>query len=151
MLKEIIAAVFRSRGKRRMRESEVIYTMSFDLNWFTHEESRKVVEVAKKTGLLEEEDGELKPAFDVDNIEITPGFKPDADLLPKSVVDEIISEISEKTGRKYQEVVSMINAEQERMRNLVSFEVAALIVAKRHGVDIGKYLEEVERSLYEIS
>ena len=50
MMRKVIAAAFRSKGKRKMKRSELIYTMSFDLNWFTHEGSKRVVEEAEKGG-----------------------------------------------------------------------------------------------------
>jgi hypothetical protein len=148
MLREVIAAAFKSKGKRKMKSSELIYTMSFDLNWFTHEESRKVVEAAKQAGIIEG-DEEISPAFDVDSVEVAPDFRPDAKkVLSTSFVDELITEIAEKAGKSYQEVVSMINAEQERVSNLLSFEVVTLLVAKGYDVDISRYLDTVEMSLF---
>ncbi len=148
MMRKVIAAAFKSKGKKKMKRSELIYTMSFDLNWFSHEDSKKVVEEAEKEGLLEGGE-EVKPTFSLEEVIVPSNFKPDIkELLSKSVVDRIINEIAEKTGKTYQEVVSMINEKQERMMNLLSFEVVALIVAKEHDVDISEYIEEVEKSIF---
>jgi len=148
MMKKVIAAAFKSKGKRKMKRSELIYTMSFDLNWFSHESSKKVVEEAEKEGLIEGGD-EVKPTFDIDDIEIS-DFKPDlSKLLSRSVTDRIIEEISEKMGKSYQEVVSIVNEKQEKLEGLVSFQTAALIVAKEIGLDISDFLPEVEREINE--
>lgn len=150
MMKKVIAAAFKSKGKRKMKRSELIYTMSFDLNWFSHESSKKVVEKAEKEGLIRGND-EVEPEFDIEDIEIPSDFKPNlSQLLSRSVADRIIEEISEKTGKSYQEVVSIVNEKQEKL-GLVSFPTAALIVAKERGVDISKFLPDVEKEVLDES
>lgn len=69
-------------------------------------------------------------------------------LPEKDLADEIVEEIAKKTGKSHQEVFSMISEKQERMNNLVSFEVAALVVAKEVGVEISKYLTLVEERIF---
>lgn len=148
MMRKVIAAAFKSKGKRKMKRSELIYTMSFDLNWFTHEGSKKVVEEAEKEGLLEGDD-ELQPTFDLDDVDLR-NFKPDlSDLLSRSVTDRIIEEIAVKLKKDSREVYSMVNKKQEELGGLVSFPVAALIVAKEAGIDISPYIEEVEREVFQ--
>ncbi len=148
MMKKVIAAAFKSKGKRKMKRSELIYTMSFDLNWFSHETSKKVVEEAEREGLLSSDGDEVEPTFEVAEVDVPASFKPDLrSLLSRPVADRIVEEIAEKTGKSYQEVVSMINERQEKMSNLLSFEVVALVVAKEHGVNIEKYIDEVEKNV----
>jgi hypothetical protein len=73
----------------------------------------------------------------------------DAITLPeKGLADEIVEEIAKRTRKNYQEVFSMISERQERMNNLVSFEVVALVVAKEYGVDISKYLAILEERIF---
>lgn len=148
MMRKVIAAAFKSKGKRKMKRSELIYTMSFDLNWFTHEGSKKVVEEAEKEGLLEGDD-ELQPTFDLDDVDLN-NFKPDlSELLSRSVTDRIIEEIAVKLKKDSREVYSMVNKKQEELGGIVSFPVAALIVAKEAGIDISPYIEEVEREVFQ--
>ena len=148
MMRKVIAAAFKSKGKKKMKRSELIYTMSFDLNWFTHEGSKKVVEEAEKEGLLAGDD-ELQPTFDLDEVELT-DFKPDlSELLSRSVTDRIIEEIAVKLKKDGREVVSMVNRKQEERGGRISFPVAALIVAKEVGINIAPYIEEVEREVFQ--
>lgn len=148
MIKKVIAAAFKSKGKRKMKKSELIYTMSFDLNWFSHETSKKVVEKAEKNGLIEGDD-EVKPTFDLEEVSIPSDFKPDAKrTLADSPVEVLIEEISEKTGKSYQEVISLINRKQEKVANLLSFEVVVLLLAKEVGIDIKKYIDKIEESIF---
>jgi len=148
MLKETIASAFRSKGKSSMKKSELIWTLSLDLGWFSHEDARKVVELALERGLLIEND-ELRPAFNLDDVEIPIDFKPDPSKIfsNQPVFDRIVQEIAEKSGRSVGEVIAMINKRQEELGNLLSVEVVALIIAKELGIDISKYIDEVEREL----
>ncbi|MCS7118800.1 MAG: DUF2240 family protein [Archaeoglobaceae archaeon] len=61
--------------------------------------------------------------------------------------DKIVGEIAKKTGKSYQEIFSMISEKQERMGNLLSFEIVALIVAKEVGVKISEYISLVEKRI----
>ncbi|MCS7130212.1 MAG: DUF2240 family protein [Archaeoglobaceae archaeon] len=70
------------------------------------------------------------------------------EIPEKSLADEIVSEIAKRTGKSYQEVFSMISEKQERMNNLLSFEVVALIVAKEVGLEISKYIKLVEDRIF---
>ena len=96
MLKKVIAAAYKSKGKKEMSKSELIHTLSFDLNFFTHETSKKVVDFAKRDGLISGED-KIKPLFDVDSVEVQPNFKPDVKrLFSSSIFDELIDKIAKK-------------------------------------------------------
>lgn len=70
------------------------------------------------------------------------------EIPEKSLADEIVSEIAKRTGKSYQEVFSMISEKQERMNNLLSFEVVALIVAKEFGLEVSKYIKLVEDRIF---
>lgn len=147
MMRKVIAAAFKSKGKKKMARSELIYTMSFDLNWFSYEGSKKVVDEAEKEGLIRGGD-EISPTFDIESVDVPSDFRPElSKLLSRSTTDKLIEEIADKINRSYQEVVSIVNKKQEKLEGLVSFQTAALIVAKESGVDISKYLQEVEREI----
>jgi len=138
----------KSKGKSSMKKSELIYTFSLDLGWFSHDTAKKVVELAKDRGLIQEKDDEIVPTFDLDEIEIPIDFKPDlSKIFASSAFDLIIQEISEKTGKNIGEVIAMINKKQEELGNLLSIEVVALIIAKELGIDISRYIEDVEAEI----
>jgi len=149
MLKKIIAAAFKSKGKESMKESELIYTLSLDLGWFSHEVAKKIVELAIDKGIIQKKDDDLVPTFNINEIEIPIDFKPDlAKVFATSIFDLLIQEIAEKTGKNINEVISIINKKQERLGNLLSIEVVALIVAKEVGIDISEYVKDVEKELF---
>ncbi|MEM2176654.1 MAG: DUF2240 family protein [Archaeoglobaceae archaeon] len=69
-------------------------------------------------------------------------------IIEESLIDRLVGEISKKTGKSFQEIFSMISEKQEKMSNIVSFEVAALVVAKELGLNIAEYLEAVENRIF---
>ena len=149
MLKKVIAAAFKSKGKDYMKESELIYTLSLDLGWFSHDVAKKVVELAIEKGIVQKKDDNLVPTFNVNEVEIPIDFKPDlAKIFATSIFDLLIQEIAERTGKNVNEVISIINKRQEELGNLLSVEVVALIVAKEFGIDISEYIYDVEKELF---
>ncbi len=147
MLRQTIASAFKSKGKRRMSISELIYTLSLDLKWFSHEISKKVVERALELGILVKEEGDVEPAFDLNEMGIPPNFRPDIRrVLSSSVFDEVVADISFKTGKTVPEVISEINQLQEKFNYMLEIEVVALILARKYGIDITPYLRRLEKS-----
>lgn len=150
MLRNVIAAAFRSKGRKELTRSELNYVLSFDLNWFTHEKSKQVVDTALKKGLLVEEDDKLKPSFDVENMEIPLGFKPELKrVLSSSSLDEIIWDIAQSSGKEVSEVTAMVNKRQEELGNVLNMEVVALLIAKSYDIDINKYIDDVWKETVE--
>lgn len=73
-------------------------------------------------------------------------FELDRALLDEETIGEkLVEEIAKKIGRSIQDVFSMISERQERMGNLLSFEVVALIVAKEVGINISEFIPAVEK------
>ncbi|MEM0203850.1 MAG: DUF2240 family protein [Archaeoglobaceae archaeon] len=75
-------------------------------------------------------------------------FELDEELLNETVGEKLVEEIARKVGRSIQDVFSMISERQERMGNLLSFEVVALIVAKEVGINISEFIPEVEKRVF---
>ncbi|NOY11545.1 MAG: DUF2240 family protein [Archaeoglobi archaeon] len=149
MLKETIASAFKAKGKKTMDRKEITYTLSFDLKYFSHETSKKVVELAEKRGLLRERNGELEPAFDVGEVTIPPDFKPDVNRIfhDETIFDRIVDEISEATGKEKAEIIREVNRKQMELGNVLDVEVVALLYGLEMGVDLKEYIPEVEREI----
>jgi len=150
MLKKTVASAYKAKGKRVMDRKELTYTLSFDLKYFSHETSKKVVETAEKRGLLKSENDMLAPAFDLESIEISPDFKPDVNKIFKSesVFDEIVERICQQTGMSRGEVVKEVNRKQIELGNVLDVEVVSLIVALDKGVDVGDVIPKVKEHIY---
>ena len=124
MIRKAIEQAFKSKGVDSMSKKDLIYTLSFDLNLFSFEEAKKVVEQAEQKGIVKEQNGELK--------------------LNENVFDRIVKTIAEKTDKEVRDVLALINEKHNKLKTL-AIEVVALIVAKEHGIDISEYIEDVEK------
>ncbi len=151
MLKETIASAFKFKGKREMDKRELTYTLSFDLKFFSHEMSKKVVELAEKKGVIVVDGNKVKPNFDLEGIEVF-DFKPDVKKIfeeeSKGIFDKIVREICEKTKKEFSEVIKEINKKQISLGNILDVEVVALILAAEIGIDIKDYINEVENEIF---
>ncbi len=145
MLKKTIASAFKLKGKSEMEKSELTYTLSFDLKFFSHETSKKVVELAERRGVIKVEGGIVKPNFNLSEIKIDDSFKPDIQkLFNNGLFDKIVRDICDKKGKEFPEIIKIINKKQMELGNILDVEVVALIVAAEEGIDIENYLKEVE-------
>ncbi len=149
MLRKTIASAFKSKGKKKMDRKELTYTLSFDLKFFSHETSKKVVEHAERRGLLHEVDGFLHPSFELDEEDVEPDFKPDVNRIfsDESVFDRIVDRIVSETGKDRGSVIAEINQKQLQLGNILNIEVVALIYALENGIEVGNFIDEVETEL----
>ncbi len=133
-------------------------------------EAQRILEAAMRKGLLELSEGYVKPTFDLKTVEVPLNYKPTRDLLkelgeggsvpssaspsapqpdkraePMPVFSVLIDDIAAKSGWNKRDVVSRINKVVERLS--VDAEVAALLIGKDVGVDVGKYLLEVKEEV----
>jgi hypothetical protein len=150
-LRKAIALLFRRKGRDAMSEKEFVLSASMDLRWFPPREAQKLLQRGLETKLLEANAGVLRTTFDVASVDVPRDFTPTPDLLEGStpvaedlfvkIVDAIVS--GTKSDRR--NVIAAVNAIQERMD--VELEVAALIAARKAGVDVARFLPEVEARL----
>jgi hypothetical protein len=134
-------------------------------------EAQRILEAAMRKGLLELADGYVRPTFDHKSVEVPLNYKPTKDLLkelgdggaavasseaskpgparpdgqPLPVFSVLIDDIAAKSGWNKREVVARINKVVEKMS--VDAEVAALLIGRDVGVDVGKYLLEVKEEV----
>ncbi len=150
MLRKTIASAYKSKGKRKMDRKELTYTLSFDLKFFSHETSKKVVEQAERKGILHEVEGLLEPSFELDDEEIEPDFRPDVNRIfsDESLFDRIVDRIVSETGKDRASVIAEINQKQLQLGNILDIEVVALIYALENQIDVRDFIEEVEREMF---
>ena len=148
----ILTFVFRRSGRPALRESEIYLPLAMDLGWFTMEQAQRFVDSAISSHLLEKEEGLLRPAFDIDNVEVPLGFVPSSEieeLTPKKNDEkeqaDVVSYICEHTGRKKAEIEEEISTAAEKMG--VLFDVAGVLVARKYNLPITELAESVEQSL----
>jgi len=143
-LKQLIAFLFQRSGKEILRDDDIYAALSYELGWLTPAQSMGLIEDCLKKGLLVAEEEGYKPAFDYTSMEIPLGFKIDGSMMeiPSSsneVLPAVISEIA-KNGVSENSARDGIMKKAEKEHIIP--EVAALIVAKEHGIDVSPFIKD---------
>ncbi|MGQ0796512.1 MAG: DUF2240 family protein [Methanobacteriota archaeon] len=149
-LRKAIALLFRRKGRVELSEKEFVLSASMDLRWFPPREAQRLLQSGLEAKLLASEAGVIRPTFDVAAVDVPRDFMPGLSVLDAvpgggDLFVRIVDAIASRIGSDRRSVISSVNAVQERMD--VELEVAALIAAHRAGVDVGPFLQEVERRL----
>jgi hypothetical protein len=148
-----LSFVFKRSGKKVMKISDVILSLSVSLGWFSIDDARAFVNKAISKGLLRIKDKDfVEPTFDYTNVSIPIDFKPSAEIVETAKPDEnllnkIIEEISKTTKKDRQAILDEI--ESLSSSKCIYHEVAALFLGKKLGVNIDKFFEDVEKELLE--
>lgn len=149
-LRYAVAMLFRQRGRRSMTEKEFLFGASIDLHWFPYPVAQKMLDATKAAGLVIEDNGQLKPGFDVSTVDVPVGFHPDKDMLknaaPKKKEEGLFPRLvalAECMGINKRDFISQCNRIQDHMD--VDIEVASLLVLQDRGGDVRPYLEEAGR------
>ncbi|MCD6473797.1 MAG: DUF2240 family protein [Thermoplasmata archaeon] len=141
-LEKLIAFLFQTTGKDRLTEKEIYMILSFKLGWLTPAEGKKAIQKALEKNLIKKEGEEIIPNFDYKSIDIPFEFKFDSKMLEveedfySKIVARIVGSknIGEKKVRK--------EIEELAEKNDIYKEVAALVIAKRYGVEIDDLIDE---------
>lgn len=141
-----VSVPFKRKGKDSLKESEFVLALSFDLNWFSPAQAKKVLLDAEKAGLIKREGDIIHPAFALSTVEPPNGFKPGV-LEERSIFDMIIERITSETGLDKRRVISLINKKQDELSKLVEIEVSAILVALEHGVALDNLIDEEYKAL----
>jgi len=143
-LKQLIAFLFQRSGKEILKDSEIYAALSYELGWLTPAQSMGLIEDCLKKGLLVVEEEGYKPAFDYADMELPLGFKIDGSVveIPSSdneILSAVVSEIAKK-GINENSARDAITRKAEKEHIIP--EVAALIVAKEHGIDVSLFIRD---------
>lgn len=152
-----MAFAFRRKGAEAMPGAELRLLLAYDLRWFAPEDAKKAVARAVEGGLVAQDaEGVLSPLFDPSAVDIPVNFRPDARVfdeeLPASLPQPraaapkppapplpVAAEPEED-----EEIERLALEERRRRGNLLSLDVARLVVARRAGQDVSGRLAEAE-------
>jgi hypothetical protein len=151
--KIIIAFLFNRSGKTALKDAEIYLPLSMELGWLSTKESQAFVKYAISQELLVKKEGLLHPNFPLEKITIPLGFTPSKKLFSDStgeqkeenIIEGITAQISIKTNHNQKDIQEEIKQE-EKEKNLLP-AVAALYVARKHGVDVSDWYDSVENTL----
>jgi len=146
-LKVAVTVPFRQQGARSLGEGEFVVALSLDREWFSPDQAKRLVDVAVGRGLLATDEGELRPTFAVDEVTIPEEFTPDTDILREQSTFEQLLDLLVAGGLQKQAAVAETNDTQRRLG--ITIEAAAVLVARRNGVDCTGVAESVRAELEE--
>ena len=151
-LKNIVYAVFTNAGRDTISRQEFMNILAYNLQWFKPSEAGKIVDICEASGLVINDKGMLKPCFDIRDMKIPLGYRPPREVLHIKIAMEdvfmkIVNAICAATNMNTREVIAEINALHDRTMQCLDVKVIALIIARRHGVDILSYIDDVENVL----
>jgi hypothetical protein len=150
-LRDAIALLFKRKGRDELSEREFVLSASMDLRWFPPRDAQRLLQIGLETKLLESRNGAIRPSFDVSAVEVPRDYVPTAEILAaptpaeQDLFVQLVDAIAAKTAFDRKAVIGLVNGIQERMD--VELEVAALIAARRAGLDVAPYLGRVKSNL----
>lgn len=140
----VVATPFKKNSSKLLSIKDFEFSLSFDLKWMSPDLATNIRDKAIASRLLKFEGDKLTPDFDIDKLEIPNGFKPSETIfLEKGDIEDMISMIAAKASITEKEVIVAINNKQEQLSDLVSIEIAGLIVAREMKCDVGDFYERV--------
>ena len=147
-LRVVVAAPFRRNGRERLSENDFIVDLSMKRRWFTPEQAQRVVDVAFSEGLVERGDTDsLVASFDPREVSIPEGFSPDESVVQRRSTFERVLDALTDAGFEKQESVAAVNRLQADLG--VTVEAAAVLYARRQGLDVGPLAERALADLRE--
>lgn len=144
-LARTLAFAFKRRGATTMERSKLLHLLAFDLRWFSPDPAKRVIQRAVQAGLLQEEGDKVTLAFDADGVDIPLNFKPTESVADPEAPIDLPSRKLAALPRPAGDAEAA--AERARRGNLVSEEVAALLVARRKGEDVRERAKALEAKL----
>jgi hypothetical protein len=146
-LETTVAVPFRQHGTDRLGEGEFVVALSLDRDWFSPDQAKRLIDVAAGRGLVDRADGDLVAAFAPGDVAVPDGFTPDESILQSQSLFERLLDALVADGLTKQDAVADVNRLQRDLG--VTIEAAAVLYARRRGVDVGGLATELKRSLRE--
>ena len=140
----LVATPFKKHGKKSLKVSDFIFSLSLDLKWGPPEKIRALLREAEAEGLVKLEDDMVHAAIETDMMEIPIGFKPSTN---EGILDRGILLISSKTGMSRKEVIAMANERQDSLLKLVDLEAVILLLAREMMIDVSELASEALQNL----
>ena len=144
-LRRAVAAPFVTDGSDRLGESEFVVALSLDRDWFSPDQAKRLVDVAASEGLLERDGGDLAITFDPAETTIPDDFVPEESILRARSTFERVLDAVIQHGEDKQSAVAAINRLQGELG--VTLEAAAVVYARRQGIDVSKFAERARGEL----
>lgn len=161
-----LAAVYRRRGLTEIAAADLKHALSLDLRWFAPADAKRLTQHAVDVGLLEADGDVLRATFDVAAVDVPVTFRPTLAVLDEAApaappvrkapaaaataaapatpahaaaarpAEQALREAAHLAGEDLDVLTREAAQEREKRGRLLTADVAALVVARRHGVDV---------------
>lgn len=147
-LSRTIAFAYHRRGVDVMERSKLMHLLTFDLRWFSPDPAKRILARAIDSGILTPEgDGLLRVTFDVKSVEVPLNWRPREDLADATGPIDIPQRQQAALAKHADASAGAADQERARLGDLVSVEVARLILARRAGEDVRERAASMEQRL----
>lgn len=158
-LERLLAYAFQATGRKRLLEEDLVRLLGHERRWLPPSRVRTLVQSARSQGLLRAAGAH---AYELDlagrEVVLPVDYRPDVVALEgasagpqatggASLFRRIVRSITEQTRESETQVVAAVNQIQQESGNLLRADVAALVVARLRGVEVGALAGEAEAAL----
>ena len=130
-LKMALALVFGRKGADTMTRQQAVMGMSVELRWFLPGVAEQVVDAGIEAGLLNNGGGELRPTFDIKDVEVPLDFRPSDNIIaitknrppppPPDLFMQIVDELVDATvAVRSVGPISAVRVDSKALRGFVS-------------------------------
>ena len=163
-----MAFLFRKKGGRSLKRTEMEFVLAMDLRWFTLAQAKEVVEKAVEGRYIEVTDGRYAPLFPWKDVEVPSLFKPDfkelvsternpaseeTESTPEgppapSLFNRILDFIIKESKREKVDIIRQMN--DHKGIDIIP-EMRLLMVAKKLDLDVSGFVDETSERIREYS
>ncbi len=150
-LKYTVAFIFQRMGNDVIDKDDFIYGPPADLGWFSSSEAKKLLQIARKEGLVNVKGDKVKIKFEHKDLDIPLGFEPPKKILnekKKPLFQSMLDDVVMHSHLDRQEVMSRVNVKQDEMN--IEIEAALLLIAQELELDLPrkkKYIEDITKKI----
>jgi hypothetical protein len=145
-LKQTLASLYKRKGKKSLNPKDLELLASMELRWFEPNDTRRLIEIAQRLGILLETEHGLEPNFDINSIQIPVGFRPSNKLIQnleknqESLFMQLVNLVCLETGLEQSQVIADINKKQAKLNDYLLLEGVAVLYAKEKNVDVDNFI-----------
>ena len=167
-MEQTIAFLFRKKGGRPLKRTEMEFILAMDLRWFNMAQAKGVVEKAVDNLFIEEKDGRYSPLFQWRDVEIPSLFRPVFEDLVRTErnpasgeIERILAEppapslfnriLDHIMKESKQEKIDIIRQMNEYKGLDVIPEMRLLMVARKLDLNVSGFVDETGERIREYS
>ncbi len=146
-----MAVLFQRAGEEIDRD-DFIYIQSADLDWYSSEKAKQLLDKALNAGLITVDEDRVKAEFEFQGIDIPIDFEPDEDMLKDDeeidLFSEMLHEVVAHSDLSRQKIMSLVNKKQDELD--IEIKTALLFVTQEKDIDLPARDERIEKVIEDI-